>query len=92
MGASHFTRKEVRKRHPGLKKKNNAALDRAITELPVKYGYFYSCGSLAYEFPRINREIDELLGALDEPARAALISFYESVIEDIKKRPASSLP
>jgi len=76
-----ITRAAIRKRHPGLRRKNQAALDRAIRECHQAFLAFYLIGT----GDNNDNDMDVILEPLDEPARVALIDYFERLPEIIKE-------
>ncbi len=81
MPVSLITRRELRKRHPGLKKNNNKDLDSAIGEITKDaYGFYVTNGkpNVSGHYPQC---VSEVLSKLDEPARAALRDYFAHLLE-----------
>lgn len=79
MPVSFFTRTELRKRHPGLKIRNNADLDHAIQLITtLAYGDYLINGAHPTDF---EDRAAAAVKILDAPAKAALIDYLSRLKE-----------
>lgn len=82
MPVSFFTRTELRKRHPGLKIRNNSDLDQAIQSITSLAHVDYFCDGA---HPNDSEaKAAEVIRKLDAPVKAALIDYFSRLKEVVE--------